>query len=106
MDFNFTPAQTPSLALKEEETLTDNDPTYIFFGSEDFEIAPNIRQGKTFGELIEQFAPVMGITFDRNKMTLRKEVVSENEEPIVSFDDPAVSGGFILNSGSDSKGGI
>jgi hypothetical protein len=103
-DFIFNAAPVPALAIRAEEMLTDTDPTYIFFGSEDFEVDAATRQGKTFGQLIQQFAPVMGITFDPSKMTLRPEVVIEGEATTVAFTDPATSGAFILNSGSDSKG--
>jgi hypothetical protein len=104
MDFNFTAPAAPALALRTEEILEDNDPTIICYGSEEFEIEASVRQGRTFGALIEQYAPLIGVTFDASKMTLRSEVVLENQPPTVSFDTVATSGVYILNSGSDSKG--
>jgi hypothetical protein len=107
LDLSSLPSfQAPApIAFRDEEIGSDySEPTVIYFGSDEFEVDASARGKRSFADIIAQYAPTIGVTFDSSKMTLRKEVVGEGENPMVSFYTVATSGTFVLSSSSDSKG--
>lgn len=93
-----------SIVVSTEDVIQEEDNTVIVYGTEDLFVTPAQRQGKSFADILTQYGHLIGMTFNRDKMTLRRETINEDENVMVNFDQLAVGGTFLLNSGSDSKG--
>lgn len=100
--------QASSLVLSDSEVgFSDDEVSVVCYGSEDLFVTPEERKGKTWAQVLIQYGPRIGMTFNAEKMTMRRDAVdvdSTAEDLMMNFADYATAGVYICNTGADSKG--